>query len=284
MPNISSMEMVILAASLSLFMVIPGVLSWADERRQRRLAATPRFAPPVDASGVSAALTAASLPAEGNVFAAEIADGGDELAGIITGATSEVAIAEAVISDLPPGAMPIGEPPVSEPSFQRTSSDGTTIVPEPYETLDAVTPPAAEPAEVAPPTSPSGPDLEALPPRPESEGPYSFRLDELRRAHALEEIPAEISADEPRRTAWQRGADLLKRRQAAIESFSLRAQEMPASSCYAGATPSADRLCLRFLLFPSLWPTGWEQATELAIVELDADGTPVDGWVVATEP
>jgi hypothetical protein len=150
--------------------------------------------------------------------------------------------ADAPIADAPPPAREIepGAAPAVDAAEEAQAAGEPAVV---------------EPAAGAPPAA-----------------AYEFCLDDLRRARALETAPADVVADPARRQEWEDGLRLAEAHAAAIGAVPLSAPFEPQARSFAGMRAVAETKELRFLLFPTLWPTSADQAAGQALYRLDSGG------------
>jgi hypothetical protein len=104
------------------------------------------------------------------------------------------------------------------------------------------------------------------------EGEHSFCLDDLRHARALETPDREALADPQRQQAWEEGIRLGEAHGSEIGRMTLSASFQPQAHAFHDMHRSGEICELRFLLFPTLWPTAAEQATAEAVFEIGAAG------------
>ena len=151
----------------------------------------------------------------------------------------------------------IHETPVSAEAVVAMESDVS---------LSPISEPQVEEVVVEPQPVPA-----PVPDEPAGAG-YEFRLDDLRRARVLESPRQEVFADPAHQREWEEGLKLAETHAATIGSTSLTASFEPQARCFAGAHDLGETKELRFLLFPTLWPTSTDQAVGLAVFELGGEG------------
>jgi hypothetical protein len=243
-PNITQTEMAVLTAAVLLLFVAPAVLSWADERRRRRLqraaiaAEALRVASPVESAG--------SLPDAPAVAPAppETLQHGD---------TAFVPAADAVAAVLTgeSGSMPAPPAPVV---------DAAAV---------AGTAPAALPPELQP--------LSGTP-------RHRFRLDDLHNAQLSDWPPAAIRNDPERSSRRQEAEQGAEPYQTLIREALLLSPYPARSYCLGTADADASELRLSFLLFPVVWPMSQNQAVAQAVFRIDRLAGELRGWVDALRP
>ncbi|HYD48219.1 MAG TPA: hypothetical protein VEB21_07725, partial [Terriglobales bacterium] len=204
--NITTAELAILLASMVLFLILPGVLGWIEDWRQPRPSLPPepeddvRWLPTLTVHGSTPARpSVAEMPAAPPA-PADVATSRDLHPGATVAAEPEPA---PVTGGLSPVSTPVPAPPATmtaaPPSLAATAAPTAGYEAEP------VVPEGRVAAALRPPEPPASPLL-----RKERGSDLVFRLDELRQACSLEQLPATIDCDSERGRLWQQGREWLQ--------------------------------------------------------------------------
>lgn len=274
LPNITSVEGVVVGSAMLVLWIAPAVLGWSDARRRRKVLAM--------AAAREAALVreaAVALEAERAREAALARE-------------AELSVSPPAVAATAPGMVDLqlwDEPTVT---VDLEDLGAPAAAPSPAAVSEVpVEPPAAAPIEVALPiaeaaAAPPIPEVVAAPPipqvieaprpepvsepQPPAETPrFQFCLQELRRVRLASWPPVEVQEDTVRSEIWRDAERLAAERQREIGALPLASPHQAQSSCLGSAEADAVAVRLHFLLFPVLWPSTEEQATAEAVFEID---------------
>lgn len=243
MPSITPTEIALFCAAALLLCIAPVVLAWSDARRRRRelgQAALSTFGPAAPPLPMAAAYE--SLPQAEPVAPAPMEAPASVLAELLD---------EPVVA------------PAAE--FPEAALEASAQAPEPV---------AAEPA--APAAVRHG--APAAPP-PEEAPRYQFQLLDLRQARLPDWPPPAIRDDVEGYRIWREAERVAALHDRAISTVPLVAPEVMQSTALGAAESDGSKFRLHFLLFPTLWPVGADQAVAEAVFEIDPSAGVLRSWV-----
>lgn len=234
MPHITTAEVALVCTAALLLCILPSLIAWGDARRvrrQRRIAAN---------EIQRRSLVEAAMPPVQNMGSAPLS------------------AAEAERAPLPVLEAPIEVAAPAPAEQEPTSSPEPIAAAAPTASLDTEAPVVTEalPLEVP------------APPMVEETAICTLRLDELRWVKLPNWPPAALREDPERRRLWEEGQRVAA--QPLITTTALPSPRQAESVCLESVESNGSVLHLRFLLFPELWPVGPDQATAVAIFEIDS--------------
>lgn len=256
-PYITYGELAILSASMTLFLIFPGFLSWGDERRERKRR------PPIPLADDSLQLLPTTTThGEWSAPERQVPPTSVAVAPLSVTTVEEIGIVE---GELQAASVAVVTERRSDP-IERSSSS----VSLPIESADRPVPVLTESPEPLPPPVPAwsriSPDRPETPPTPGRQ----FHLDELRDA---DEIAPAVDAADP---LIQRSRAWLRAHRSVLSDLILDAEDLAVSRCFAGAVEHDGILYVRFLLFSQLWPAAAEEAEAVAWIAAE---DPPAGWI-----
>jgi len=256
MPHITPVEVAVVCSAAMILCILPSLIAWGDVRRVRRQRRT-------QVEAEAEALRRRAIEATPS-------------AGVASMATFPV-----IVGDPPSVEMPL-------PEDGPDPTDGSGESAPPFAVGEAYVTPVSEVAAVsmpeaieAPTTPTSFPDevpgsgaiVEATSlttPEPAVPAPIlcTLRLDELRWVKLPHLPPPAVRSDPVRNRLWEEAQRVAA--QPLITGTELPSPCRAESVCLESAESEGSVLRLRFLLFPELWPVAADQATAVAIFEIDS--------------